>query len=498
MHVGDNGKKPRIRNGLAITVWLLGLFLTGCETQDSLMRKRIKNVEKGLLKAVFLKGLKPEKMSLDERLQFYKVPGVSLVVMDQFKIEWARAYGVMDVQTLEPVTPNTIFQAGGLSQPVAAAAALCLVDRGFLDLEGDVNAKLRGWQIPENKAAGQKKVTLGGLLAHSAGFPARVFPGIPRDKPLPSLIQVLKAEAPADGFPLEIEYTPGSQALYTEAGFAVLQQLLADVDDRPFADLMKVLVLDPAGMLSSTFNGSLSEGLNPRAAAGHTRNGQLLEGKWLNYPEQAAKGLRTTASDLASFALEIVAEARGKSAKILPASLARAMLAPRIGSRGFGFAIEGPADDSHFFLQGKTEGFTCFLVFFPARGQGVAIMTNSENGSLLIDEIVRGISEAYQWPDYKPQERPLFQLDPSIYQQYVGRYQVTPEYFLDVTFKDYYLVIQPTGQAPTKFYVETQSTFFSMDPYIRIQFRKDDRGTVEGLVLWQQDFEQTGKKISGI
>jgi len=496
MNFADRGKKPRIQNRLAITVLLLGFFFAGCETRESLMRKRIKNVEKGLLKAVFLKGLKPEKKSLAERMQFYKVPGVSMAVMDQYKIEWARAYGVKDVQTLEPVTPDTVFQAGALSQPVAAAAALRFVDKGFLDLEGDVAGKLRSWKITQSPAAGRKKVLLSGLLTHSAGFPARVFPGIPQDKPVPSLVQVLNGEAPAETFPLEIEYPPGSQALYTESGFVILQQLLADIDDSPFPALMKTAVLDPAGMSSSTFELPFPEGLRPRAAAGHMRNGQLLEGKWLNYPELAAKGLWSTASDLASFALEIVAEAMGKSTKILSASSARAMLTPRIGTRGLGFAGEGSAEDSHFFLQGKTEGFTCGLVFYPARGQGAVIISNSENGSLLIDEILRGISDAYKWPDYKAQERPLFRLDPSIYQQYVGRYQVTSDYFLDVTYEDYYLVIRPTGQAPTKFYVENQSMFFSMDPFIRIQFRKDEKGNVEGIVLWQQDFEQTAKKIN--
>jgi hypothetical protein len=123
-------------------------------------------------------------------------------------------------------------------------------------------------------------------------------------------------------------------------------------------------------------------------------------------------------------------------------------------------------------------------------------MTNSDNGPVLIDEILRAVSAAYDWPDYKAEEKPYYRLDPSLYHQYVGRYQITPDYVLDVAFEDYYLVIRPTGQAPTKFYVESETLFFSVDPFIRIQFRKDDRGRVDRLVLWQQDFEQQGTKIS--
>ena len=448
-----------------------------------------------MIKAVYLKGLKPEKTSLNERMQFYKVPGLSLAVMDQFRVEWAKSYGVKDVQTLEAVTLDTVFQAGALSQPVAAAAALRLVDKGTIDLDADVNASLRHWQVELTPAARGKAVTLRGLLTHSAGFLACADPGTRQDKPeLP-----LRAAVPEEGrkitLPVWIEYEPGSQVLVTEAGYMVLQRLLEDLDGRPIASLLKEDVLDPADMTSSTFEKPLPQRFLPSAALGHLRNGQVLEGKWFNYDELAAKGLWSTPSDLAAFALEIVAEAMGKTPKILSSPLARAMLTPWIGSRGLGFAVDGPADSSHFYLQGKTEGFSCLLVFYPSRGQGAAIMSNSENGGLLIEEILLGLSEVYEWPDYKPQERPLFRLDPSIYQQYVGRYEITPDYALDVAHEDYYLVIRPTGQAPTKFYVENQSTFFSMDPFIRIQFRKDEKGNVEGLLLWQQGFEQTGKKI---
>jgi hypothetical protein len=64
-----------------------------------------------------------------------------------------------------------------------------------------------------------------------------------------------------------------------------------------------------------------------------------------------------------------------------------------------------------------------------------------------------------------------------------------------VTHEDYYLVIQPTGQAPTKFFVESQSTFFSIDPYIQIQFVKDEAGTVSGLLLTQRGQTSEARKL---
>jgi hypothetical protein len=121
-------------------------------------------------------------------------------------------------------------------------------------------------------------------------------------------------------------------------------------------------------------------------------------------------------------------------------------------------------------------------------------MTNSDNGFTLIDEILGALSETYQWPHYKPQEKQVLRLDAETYRQFVGRYEVGPDYFLDVTWEDYYLVIQPSGQTATRFYAEGQTLFYSTDPYIRIQFLRD-KGPVDGLVLWQQDFELQAKKV---
>jgi Domain of unknown function (DUF3471) len=187
--------------------------------------------------------------------------------------------------------------------------------------------------------------------------------------------------------------------------------------------------------------------------------------------------------------------AMGKSARILSPTAARSMLTAQLEYKGFGFNVEGAGEENNFNLRAKTTGYASHLIVYPSRGQGAVIMTNSTNGPLLIDEVLRAISAAYLWPHFKPLERPLFRLDPSIYKQYVGKYEVAPDYVLDVSYEDYYLIVRPSGQAPTKFYVESETIFFSVDPYLRIQFRRDEDGKVAGLVLWQQDFEQEAKRL---
>ena len=78
----------------------------------------IKRVEQGLLPPVLIKG--DSAWTIEERMKFYKVPGLSVAVIKDFKIHWARSYGVKDLETKEPVTTETLFQAGSISKSVNA------------------------------------------------------------------------------------------------------------------------------------------------------------------------------------------------------------------------------------------------------------------------------------------------------------------------------------------------------------------------------------------
>jgi CubicO group peptidase (beta-lactamase class C family) len=439
------GSKQRIRTSGILGIAVLGLMAAGCETrQESLMKSRIGKVEKGLLRAIYLKGQRPEKLGLEARMQFYRVPGAGIAVMDRNGLEWTRSYGVQDAHSREPVTTNTMFQAGELGRPLAAAAALGLVAEGLLDLDGHLSVRPHGQELPSADLEANARLTLREIL------------------------------------------TGGTDS-------ALLKTLLENVTSSPFPTLMNERVLAPLGMKDSTYKIPLPESMKIFAASGHGRDGRPVEGRWVDQPPPDS--LWTTPSDLVSFASDLLQTAMGKGGKVLSAVLARAMLTPQSGNMGFGFVIEGSGTDVRFHLQGRTRGFTGSLDVYPYKGQGAVIMTNSENGFLLTEEILRAVSAVYQWPDFKPKERPLFRLDPSIYQQYVGRYEVSPDYVLDVTYEDYYLVIRPTGQAPTRFYVESPTFFFSVDPYVRIQFLSDEKGRVTGFILWQEDFKQEAKKV---
>lgn len=163
-------------------------------------------LEQNLLPPLLIKGEKG--WTLAERMQYYRVPGVSIAVIKDFKIQWSKGYGIKDVNTGEPVTAETLFQAASCSKPLTALAALKLVQDGKLKLNENVNDMLTGWKLPENEFTAQQKVTLKHLLSHSGGTTVQGFRGYEIDQKLPTLLQVLDGVAPANSSPIRVDQAP--------------------------------------------------------------------------------------------------------------------------------------------------------------------------------------------------------------------------------------------------------------------------------------------------
>ncbi|HUK89666.1 MAG TPA: serine hydrolase domain-containing protein, partial [Blastocatellia bacterium] len=264
---------------------------------------KIREVTQNLLPAVQLKG-RSNAMNLVDRMRYYRIPGVSVAVINNGRIEWARGFGVRDAGSGEPVTAETLFQAGSISKPVAAAGVLHLVEEGRLSLDDNVNDKLKSWRLPENEFTEKRKVTLREILSHTGGLTVHGFPGYATDAPLPTLTQVLDGTKPANTAPIRVDVEPGTIYRYSGGGYTVMQQLLIDVMGKPFPEILDQTVIERAGMMHSTYQQPLPNNLQGKTATAHI-HGEPIKGRWHVYPEMAAAGLWTTPSDLALFAMEI-------------------------------------------------------------------------------------------------------------------------------------------------------------------------------------------------
>jgi CubicO group peptidase (beta-lactamase class C family) len=444
---------------------------------------RIKRVENGLLSPVAIKG-KINAMKLAERMAYYGVPGVSVAVINNGAIEWARGYGVAEAGTTNAVTTETLFQAASISKPVAAMGALKLVGDGKLDLDEDVNKRLASWKVPENEFTKEQKVTLRRLLSHSAGMTVHGFRGYATDEPVPTLLQVLNGEKPANSAPVRVDVLPGSRWRYSGGGISVAQLLVMDVTGKSFPQFMQEAVLSKLQMTHSTYQQPLPKELLPQAAAGHSPKGEAIKGKRHTYPEMAAAGLWTTPTDLARFAIEIQKSRAGKSNKVLSTEMISQMLTVQSGDYGLGIGLGGSGKALHFGHGGSNEGFRCMMFAYAETGQGAVVMTNGERGGQLGDEILHSIAKEYGWPDYQVREREVAQVNPGIYESYAGKYQIMGAN-VTVTTDNGHIFIQapPFGTERVELYPESETKYFIMFDEATFSFGKDEKGQVVELIV---------------
>jgi CubicO group peptidase (beta-lactamase class C family) len=456
----------------------------------------IQAVEDSLLTAVSIHGIPKKSYNLVDRMKYFHVPGVSIAVINTGNIEWARGYGVLEMNGNQQVSPDTLFQAASISKPVSAMMALRLAEQGKLDLDSDVNKFLSSWQIPENEYTEKNKVTLRGILSHTAGLTVHGFPGYGFDTEVPSLLQILNGELPANSAPIRVDVAPGSMFRYSGGGYTVMQQILEDISDKTFDELLQTEVLDNLNMHSSTFEQPLPMQLREKAATGHVGAGLPIRGKWHTYPEIAAAGLWTTPTDLANFAIEIMKSCENRSNKILSASMVNSMLTSVQEGYGLGFAVKKLGNNIiRFGHSGGNEGFRCYLVAYTGNGKGAVVMTNSDNGDNLMMEIVRSISNIYEWSDFLPIEKQVVQVNPNIYSQYAGKYQHPdyPDFVVQVERDGSHLLFEPIQGTPRwEGYPESETKYFFVESEAGVEFQKNNDGIFDALILFSMRLEKIG------
>ena len=341
-----------------------------------------------------------QPMRLADRMRHYRVPGLSVAVVDNGQLVWAQAWGVAQIGKPQPLTVDTLMQAASISKALTGIGALKLVEQGKLTLDADVNTGLRTWRVPPGAQTADAPVTLRRLLSHSAGLTVHGFRGYVPGEPLPSLTQMLDGLPPANNPAVRVDKVPGSEWRYSGGGFLVLQQLMVDVTGQPFAAWMQREVLAPAGMPASLF-GDLPDVPLARASVGHEEGGRPIEGRRANHPELAAAGLWTTPSDLARLSLALQQTLAGRPSSLLePATLAAA-LKPGLGPTGLGFFVEGQGERQRYGHDGRNAGFEAHWRFDARRA--VIVMANANGAMPLIEEIVRAVAQVQGWADMQAQ-----------------------------------------------------------------------------------------------
>ncbi len=335
-------------------------------------------------------------VSIDEALALLSIPSASIALIDEGRTAYARAYG-------KDATPDTVYQAASMSKFVAAIGAMQLVEDGTLGLDEDVNEKLTSWKVPSNQFDATHKVTLRGLLSMTGGINVPGFVGYEVGAPLPTLAQILEGEPPANSPPVTVIAVPGSTYGYSGGGYEIAEALMQDATGKSFPQLMQDLVLGPMNMKASSFEQPPSSALAAKAASGHFGDSKEIPGRFHICPEHAAAGLWSTPTDLAKVLVEVADVWQGLSSIFLRRQTLEEMLTPQNGGPyALGAAVGGEGASLVLMKRGQNVGYQGYLILYPAIGQGLVVMTNSDNGSKLAEALIKRAAAAFDWPELPP------------------------------------------------------------------------------------------------
>jgi CubicO group peptidase (beta-lactamase class C family) len=495
---------PTILKSLGRVALLVALGSTASDAQHASrtpssadnIDARIRRIERGLLPAAIIRGQSLPTMTLTERMQYYHVPEVSIALFEHGQVAWARGYGLADMAANKPVTPETLFQAASVSKSVTALAALRLVQQGKLDLDEDVNRKLASWKVPDNEFIKNEKVTLRRLLSHTAGFNVPSVGGYVAGEPLPTTVQILNGQKPANNEAVRVERPPGKEFRYSGGGYVVVQLLLMDVTGKPFPAVIRDLVFEPLGMIHSTFEEPLPRSLWPNAAKPY--DGKPVQGGWFIYPAMAPAGLWTTPSDLSRFAIEIEKAYAGQS-KLISSALAHEMLAYQSEEiYGLGVALGQRGHAVRFWHSGANGGYQCVFEGYPEIGEGLAIMTDGERGLGLIGEIQRAIAQEYGWADGRVEEHTLAKIAPADLRAYTGVFLFGGLFKFVITQDHGKLYVQypAFGDKPNQLFAESDTRFFMTSAPVVIDFQKEADGSIKKAKIRNGPEQLDGERIA--
>jgi CubicO group peptidase (beta-lactamase class C family) len=404
---------------------ILSSFVLFSQNYSAEVEARIKEVEDNMVNQFTIEG--QPNATLKECMAFQKIAGLSVAVINNYKIEWAKGYGWADSSEERAVTIETLFEPGSISKSLNSVGILKLAQEKKLDLYTDINNYLTTWKFPYDSKSNGKKITIANLLSHTAGLSVHGFEGYEMGALLPTLPQLLDGKQPANSEAIRSEFEPGLKYQYSGGGTTITQLILTEITKQPYDKWMFENVLKPMGMINSSYSQPQPKEKQKLMATGYLLNG-AVKGKYHVYPEQAAAGLWTTPTDICKFMIEMQLSLKGQSNKVLTQSTTQLQLKPYIDSAtGLGIFIVDIFGEKYFNHPASNEGFCGKYCASYDGGKGVAIFCNSANGGAMIDELINSIARIYKWKgfDKKPPliEKKEIKLEEPIADKFIGFYQ---------------------------------------------------------------------------
>lgn len=413
---------------LAVILFHWLTTVTAQQQYSKAINEQIARVETTLSRGMVIDG---KLYTLAERMKHYNVAGVSVAVIDNYQIVWAKGYGYADKKEGRKVTVNTLFEPGSISKSLNAVGILQLAQQGKLDLYQDINQYLVNWKFPYDTVSHGKNITTAQLLSHTAGLSVHGFPGYHRDSAIAKVTDILDGRAPSNTEAVRSFTEPGKETRYSGGGILITQQMLTDLTKQPYEQYMNEQVFRPLGMTNSSYDQPPPASQQQNLATGYKSNGDEVPGKYNVYPEKAAAGLWTTPTDIYKYIIEMQQAYQGKSSKVLNQEMVKLHVTPYKNDVALGTYIQNRNGEKYFVHSASNEGFTGYFLGGLTNGKGVALFVNSEDGYVLL-ELINSIALVYNWEGFiKPEQITTVPVNDTLTSKYTGEY-ITDGVFSEV------------------------------------------------------------------
>lgn len=421
---------------------------TICISQTGSAESKAK-LENGIRGQVKFQGEPEDLRSIPDKMSAYRIPAVSLAVIDEGAVAWSAVYQNAEFEEVQELDCSNMFQAASLSKPVTFMAALRMQAAGEIDLDEDIQKYLKDFVLPEGKQTAENPVTFRNIFSHTSGIIPGGYQGYAKDLPMPSDLDVLKGGDGVNSPAIEVVTAPNETLGYSGGGYTLAELALQNIYDDEFSDIMKKWILEPAGMKHSEFTQPLPASKWDQVARGYTPSGEVVDGGWRNHPEQAAAGLWSNSVDMAKFMIEIYKAYQGQSSIFAQADII-SMLGNERDGHVYGFLLSRSGDDISLTHYGGNTGYRTGMTISLTSGNGLVYLINSDNGGALGNELLLSASQVYNWEHFKQTIAEREHVSPEVLKRLSGQYKWNDQIDLSVRYdenKNLISLIFPNGDA---------------------------------------------------
>ncbi len=362
---------------------------------------------------------------IGEQIEYYRIPGLAIGVLDDQKLLWADGFGYANAEKKIPMSAATLCRIASITKTFTATAIMQLRDQGKLSLDDPVQKHLPWFSI-KSRFPDSQPITVENLLTHSSGLPGEAAFPYWTDHVFPSKEELIAGLANQ-----EVLRQPWDGYRYSNLGLAIAGEIVAAAAGESYASYVTSHILQPLHMTASSV--ILPEAHRSRLAVSYDRLQADGTRQVLDFPD--CKGLIPAANitscvnDLAKYlALQMRYADQGDDAVLRGTTLKEMHRIHWLhddwsSGYGLGFAVRKRGQRIMVGHSGWVAGYKSHITFCPTEKIGIIVLMNCADGNpttfsyraydLLAPLIVK----------HRPAKPAAAAADPAAWQKYVGRYQ---------------------------------------------------------------------------